>query len=182
MNIFYLDPNPRNCAQMHADKHVVKMILETAQLLSTAHRVIDGSPFITKNAIGSKLTRYVLTDERENLLYKSTHVNHPSAIWVRQSVQHYNWLYQLFHELIIEYKHRYGKVHASSKLLEILSKPPHNLVDNGFIGPTPAMDAHFIVANDPLLSYRNYYKIGKSDLLQYTKRDKPYWLLEEENE
>ena len=94
MNIFYLHPDPKKCAEMHLNKHCVKMILEYAQLLSTAHRVLDGDDYANQYN-----------------LYKATHVNHPSAIWVRQSCYNYSWLMQLLCHLCIEYTHRYGKVH-----------------------------------------------------------------------
>ena len=67
MNIFYLHKDPKTCAEMHCDKHVVKMVLEYAQLLSTAHRVLDGDEWADKAQ-----------------LYKATHKNHPSAIWARE--------------------------------------------------------------------------------------------------
>ena len=72
MNIFYLDSDPYVAAKMHCDKHVVKMILESAQMLSTAHRVLDGDEY---------------ADERG--LYKMAHKNHPSTIWVRTSTDNY---------------------------------------------------------------------------------------------
>ena len=83
MNIFYLDEDPVLAAQMHCDKHVVKMILESAQLLSTAHLLIDGDE---------------LADERG--LYKATHKNHPSSKWVRDSSENYEWLWNLFDQLL----------------------------------------------------------------------------------
>lgn len=177
MNIFYLDHDPAVCAQYHVDKHCVKMILEYAQLLSTAHRVIDGHPVEEKNAIGHRLVRYYIGDYRDELLYKSTHINHPSAIWVRQSRANYLWLYSLFAEVIKEYTYRYGKHHASESLLDVLSKPPVNIPDKPFTQPTPAMDAEFIISTDSIVNYRNYYINGKSDLIAYKKRDIPEWLL-----
>ena len=93
MNIFYLNPDPKICAQEHISKHVVKMIIEYAQLLSTAHRIIDGTLSVSLSETGRKQKRYVLPDERESILYLSTHSNHPSAVWVRQSDANYNWLY-----------------------------------------------------------------------------------------
>ena len=92
MNIFYLDSDPQKCAEMHISKHVVKMIIEYAQLMSTAHRVIDGYEEIEKRYVhGSLPARYRntkvwrLTDARDATLYKATHMNHPSAIWCRAS-------------------------------------------------------------------------------------------------
>jgi hypothetical protein len=72
MNIFYLDKSPYTCARYHCDKHVVKMILETAQLLCGAHWATGGTA-----------------------QYKPTHLNHPCAIWVRKSLSNYKWLCEL---------------------------------------------------------------------------------------
>ena len=72
MNIFYLDHDVRKCAEMHNDKHTVKMILEYAQLLSTAHRVLDGTVVIGNSKTGRKQVRYVLSDNRESILYSAT--------------------------------------------------------------------------------------------------------------
>ena len=93
MNIFYLSNDPAECARFHNDRHVIKMILETSQLLSTAHRVLDGTLSVGRSASGRKKTSYVLMDQREPVLYSATHINHPSAIWVRQSYANYVWLY-----------------------------------------------------------------------------------------
>ena len=68
MNIFYLHNDPRTCAEMHLDKHVVKMILEYAQLLSTAHRVINGTVVVGLSKTGRKQTRYVLPDHLDSIL------------------------------------------------------------------------------------------------------------------
>ena len=101
MNIFYLDKRPDDAAEMHCDKHCVKMILEYAQMLSTAHRELDGNV--------------------PDILYKSTHKNHPSTIWTRSSKQHYDWLFRLFRMLSAEYTLRYGKFHKTwNKLGKIL--------------------------------------------------------------
>ena len=75
MNIFYLHNDPRTCAEMHLDKHVVKMILEYAQLLSTAHRVLDGTQSIRQSKTGRKQTWYFINDYRDDLLYNATHIN-----------------------------------------------------------------------------------------------------------
>lgn len=175
MNIFYLDKDPHIAATYHSDKHVIKMILESAQLLSTAHRVLDGQLVIERDRANRRIKRYKFNDERDEIFYKSTHVNHPSAVWVRESTEHYRWLALLFAELLHEYTYRYGKTHASSRLLETLIVPPTNLVDRGFTPPPPAMDKEYILP-DTVSSYRNYYCKAKSDLLQYTKRPAPDWI------
>lgn len=168
MNIFYLSNNVKECAQMHTDKHCLKMIIEYAQLLSTAHRVLDGAK-VNKG--------YVLGDHHMNsIVYKATHVNHPSSIWVRQSKQNYNWLYDLWVSLMDEYSYRYGRVHASSRLMDVLKKSPRNLVSGQFTEPTPAMPDEYKVKNNSIQSYRNYYKYGKAPLHSWKDRDVPNWI------
>ena len=187
MNIFYLDHDVKKCAEMHNDKHVVKMILEYAQLLSTAHRILDGivEPGLSKT--GRKKTVYRLPDERDSVLYGATHVHHPSAIWVRQSKQNYVWLMQMWCCLLQEYTYRYGKQHACSKLVSPLSEIPHNLPDKPFTEPTPAMPDDVKILKeihtdrytiDSLLSYRNYYIKNKTHLASWKNRPVPSWYLE----
>jgi hypothetical protein len=99
MNIFYLDHDPEQAAQYHCDKHVVKMILESAQLLSTAHRVLDGVVVQGKSVSGLRnVKRWRLDNEFDSVYYSASHINHPSAVWVRASPYHYNWLHNLFAE------------------------------------------------------------------------------------
>ena len=168
MNIFYLDSDPQTCAEMHISKHVVKMIIEYAQLMSTAHRVIDGYEEIEKRYVhGSLPARYRntkvwrLTDARDTTLYKATHMNHPSAIWCRQSEANYAWLYKMWVNLLEEYTYRYGKIHACSKLLEPLKDAPKNITQKPFTPPTPAMPDDVKVPGDELASYHNYYNKNK---------------------
>jgi len=102
LNIFFVDSDPVVAAQSLVDKHVVKMILESAQLLSTAHRLLDGEEFEGKTKTGRKAKRWKLHDARENVIYSATHINHPSAVWCRQSVENYNWLVDHFFALMLE--------------------------------------------------------------------------------
>ena len=84
MNIFYLDTNPIKAAELHCDKHVVKMIIEYAQLMSTAHRVLDGELYEDRTANNRRIKRWRLNNnDMENVVYKASHINHPSAIWTR---------------------------------------------------------------------------------------------------
>jgi hypothetical protein len=164
MNIFYLDHCPQKCAQYHVDKHVVKMILEYCQLLSTAHRIIDGRETIAESKTGRKVKRWILPDERETVLYSATHINHPSAVWCRETAGNYHWLYKLLTSLCEEYTYRYGKVHKcqSSGLVEALQFPPNKVTSHElFTQPTPAMPDACKVPSDSLKSYRNYYIMEK---------------------
>ena len=184
MNIFYLDPNPRTCAEMHVDKHCVKMILEYAQLLSTAHRVLDGNQSIGLSKTGRKQVRYVLPDDLDSILYSATHINHPSAQWVRQSAQNYLWLADLLNFLCEEYTYRYGKTHkieSSGLLNKLMVYVPKNIPrDLRFTEPTPAMPDHCKVEGDSIRSYRNYYFQEKSRMWSWkgkiNSRKMPVWL------
>jgi len=184
MNIFYLDHDVRKCAEMHNDSHVVKMILEYAQLLSTAHRILDGVLSTGISPSGRKRTVYALADNRDTVLYSATHVNHPSSVWVRQSDKNYDWLFALFQALMDEYTHRYGKVHACSKLEMYLARLPENIPWTPFTEPTPAMPDDIKVLKevctdryeiDSLASYRNYYIQSKTHLANWKNRDVPEW-------
>ena len=184
MNIFYLDHDVRKCAEMHNDKHVVKMILEYAQLLSTAHRILDGVLSTGISLSGRKKSVYVLADNRDTVLYSATHINHPSAVWVRQSDKNYDWLFALFQALMDEYTHRYGKVHACSKLEMFLARLPDNIPWAPFTEPTPAMPDDLKVYKevytdryeiDSLASYKNYYIQNKTHLANWKNREIPEW-------
>ena len=182
MNIFYLHNDPKVCAEMHADKHVVKMILEYCQLLSTAHRYLDGVESVGKSASGRQMRRWVLNDSmREKTLYKATHINHPSGIWVRKSFQNYLWLHNLLVELCKEYTYRYGKIHKcqESGLVDLLVDAPKNIKNEAFTEPTPAMPEPVKISGDSVASYRNYYKMNKQHLASWkgkiASRSVPDW-------
>lgn len=176
MNIFYLDHETTKCAEYHNDKHVVKMILEYAQLLSTAHRVLDGTQYIDDSS-GRRIKRWRLDEpEMENTLYKATHVNHPSAVWARQSKNNYDWLYCLWHDLMAEYTYRYGKIHACDKLRGVLARTPKNITRRvDLTQPTPAMPDEYKVSGDSLQSYRNYYVGAKKSMAKWKNRQVPTW-------
>ena len=161
MNIFYLHTDPYKCAEMHTDKHVVKMILESAQLLSTAHHLLDGDS---------------LSEEMRNSIYKKTHESHPSAIWVRMSDEHYAWLFYLFDALLHEYTYRYGKIHSSERLLEYLCEPPKNIRAYGFCEPAQAMPEQYKHPTNSVIAYRKYYNNEKCHLFAWTKRNVPHWV------
>lgn len=183
MNIFYIDENPIQAAQWMVDKHVIKMILESAQLLSTAHRVLDGieidyvkiNPETGKSR---KAKKWVLHDGRDSVIYSATHINHPSAIWCRKSVENYNWLVEHFFALMGEYTYRYGKNHKCyGEISFMLSTPPKNLKDYDWTPMPSCMDEKYIISNNPLTNYRNYYKLGKSSIHSWKIRNPPDWIL-----
>lgn len=153
MNIFLLDKNPTVCAKYHCDKHVVKMIVETAQMLSTAHQ-LNGSPYKDK-------------------VYKATHINHPCNIWVRTAKWNYLWTAALFIELLKEYTKRYKKIHKSSRLIEYFVKycPVEK---NGKTNFVLAMPDEYKCSN-PVMAYRNYYKGEKARFAKWNYTEEPEW-------
>jgi hypothetical protein len=188
MNIFYLDPDPKTCAEMHISKHVVKMIIEYAQLMSTAHRLIDGEEYTDLTANGRRIKRWRLHDDREQLLMKASHINHPSAIWCRANHENYDWLYMMWKCLLKEYTYRYGKVHACARLVGVLFNSPKNIQRGNFFPPTPAMPPEVkVLAENPhpgrkydsLKSYHNYYINNKKHFASWqgkiNSRNIPDW-------
>jgi len=159
MNIFYLDSNPKHAAQDHCDAHCSKMMIEYAQLMSTAHRFVE-SPFADQ-------------------CYKTAHLNHPSTIWTRSSTDHYSWLFELWKELSNEFYARRGKHHASwTKLKDVLCHNPH-LPLNGFTEPPQCMPDYCKVDGDSVAAYRKYYINEKRKFASWTwpNTSPPSWWL-----
>lgn len=161
MNIFFLDENPKLSAQYHVDKHVVKMILETSQLLCGVHHMTEQ---MTYNHPSSTL----------QVPYKLSHKNHPCSIWVRKSLSNYLYLCELGLELSKEYTYRYGKRHKSQEVIEwcIINKP--NIPDIGFTEPAKAMPDEYKV-DSVVQSYRNYYMGEKYSFAKWKNREIPNW-------
>ena len=152
MNIFILDKEVEKCAEYHCDKHVIKMILESAQMLSAVVR-------LNGHDIG----------------YKLTHKNHPCTIWARESLSNYNWLVRLTRLLNYEYRYRYDKDinHKSYDLVKTLPIP--DLPDIGLTPFAQAMPEQYKNKN-AVKAYRDYYINEKSSFLTWTKRKKPKWM------
>lgn len=151
MNIFVLSKEPQIAAQCQIDKHVVKMSLESAQLLC--------SPF------------------RQGVApYKRTHYNHPCAIWLRTSIENYKWLLDHAFALTDEYNFRYGKHHKSKEVIAWCADN-YKKLDLPSKGLTPfalAMPDQYKV-EDPILSYRNYYRGDKKEMATWKVRQPPDW-------
>ena len=178
MNIFILDNDPVIAAQIQCDKHVVKMIVESAQMLSTVHRMLDGTMERRPSKSGSMIQYFYLEDEREDILYKACHFNHPSTIWTRESIHNYQWHYKHFIALCDEYTYRYGKIHATdTKLREALKHLPNN-IPVCKMTPFKLAMASFpeCITEDPVESYRNFYETKQSRFkMDWTKRQVPEW-------
>ena len=154
MNIFILDNNIKKCAQYHCDQHVVKMILESVQMLCTA---LNKKGFITP--------------------YKSTHVKHPCVLWVEESFDNFLWLKKLTIELNEEYKYRYDKSmdHKSMAVLSEISV--HSFSSTGLTPFPQAMPDCYKVSDDPILAYRKFYLGDKAKFAKWTKRNPPKWFV-----
>ena len=177
MNIFYLDTDPVKSAELHCDKHVVKMIIEYAQLMSTSHRVLDGDLYEDRTANNHRIKRWRLSDSNmENVLYKASHINHPSNIWIRSSDSHYQFVYAMFVALCNEYTHRYGRTHLTEeKLKDILQHLPNNIASADFVEPPQAMPDDVKTSN-AVDAYQNYYRVYKKDFAKWTARMTPSFM------
>lgn len=157
MNIFILDRDPILAAEYLCDKHIVKMPLESFQMLSTCHYVFNSNL---------------------DLIYKPCYINHPCNIWIRKSQSNYNWLVEHTYAMHEQKLIRYEKPHASYvKLYNVLKNPPKGLEDIGLTDFVLAMPDVYKV-NDPVQSYRNYYIGDKARFARWTEPAKvPYWFI-----
>ena len=154
MNIFVLDVDPQRAAEAHVDKHVVKMPLESAQMLCAARRLV-----------GSK------SEPR----YKLTHKGHPCTLWVCDSLQNYRWLSELGLAICREYTHRYDKIHACEAVIgECIADPP-DFDRQGMTDFAQAMPDEY-KRESAVEAYREYYRCNKLHLHSWTLRDTPEWL------
>ena len=180
MNIFLLNENPLLCAEQHCDKHVVKMVIEYAQLMSTAHRYLDGELYGELTDKGRKIKRWRHPNSNmEATLYKASHVNHPDGLWVRNSNANYNYLYDLWFKLCKEYTHRYGRLHLTQEKLEhLLRYAPKNIphADTADVKGLPLAMPDDVKGESVVNSYRRYYNKYKIDFAKYTNREEPTWL------
>ena len=157
MNIFILDNDIQKCVEYHCDKHVVKMILEYCQLLSTACHVhgiaVDG-------------------------MYKKTHVNHPCTKWVCESKNNFDYLLNLTIALLDEYTYRYGKIHASSRLIPLFKSVFDKVPNDITMTPFAIVVKDQLGTNNAVLEYRHLYKTEKRNICTWKNRDIPYWFNE----
>lgn len=161
MNIFYLNKNPKIAAEWHCDKHVVKMIIESAQMLYCAHWILD-------------------PDVIPIFAYKKAHINHPCTIWVRESYENYMWLCSLAWWLCREYTFRYAsKVHKTQEHIEwLIGHPPASIPRLGITKFRLAMPNQFKCEN-PIEAYRTFYRESKMkdrNIVYYTRRPFPEFL------
>lgn len=152
MNIFVLDTDIRKCAEYHADQHVVKMILESTQMLCT-----------------------VLNENGVQAPYKSTHVHHPCTLWTGESLENWKWLRSLALSLNEEYRYRFDRQedHSSAIVTRNLPLPP--IRDVGRTEFAQAMPDAYKVPGDAVRAYRQFYIAEKASFATWTKRPIPDW-------
>lgn len=160
MNIFYTDSDPVKAAQNLCDKHVVKMIVESCQMLSTAYRLFSPQKHLIPPTI-----------------YKPTHVSHPCTLWVSESLAHYGWLLAHAWAIEEEYQHRYHKYHACRRALHELSRTAHfsENISMEWVDPPQCMPEQYKVPDHPITAYRQYYRAEKSSFAHWTRRSAPAW-------
>ena len=181
MNIFVLDLDPQVAASYHCDRHVLKMIIEYSQLLSTAHRILDGEPYVGLSKSGRKVRRWRLPEAIDDKVYQATHVNHPCAVWARTNAPNYGWLWCLTHEVSRQYTERYGKIHkCQSVLCEQLAERP-KAFGSAIIGkytPFPLAMPDKYKSADPVESYRAYYLGEKMGFAKWAHSETPPFIQE----
>ena len=185
MNRFIIEDNPVGCAQSLCDSHVIKMVLEEGQMLSTVHRLVDGAEYTGKTKTGRnkkawKIVHGVAQSHREETLYKACHYNHPCTIWSRETRGNYEWSFKLFEAIAREYTHRYEKTHKTYQALaKYLYWPPANIDPSAEVTPFPlAMGAapECINTDDPIQSYRDFYHTKQERFkMVWSHRDPPSW-------
>jgi len=180
MNLFYLDHDLDKCAEYHIDKHVTKMVLEAAQLLTTTVWVDKYLGYVPRKLTSEELG--VLKDVKRSTpsidnriftRYLSTHENHPSAIWVRSSLEHYYWTVNYANALNDEGIYRGYKSHASCAEVNRMPEPTR-LPNVGWSTPTLAMPDQ-LKSDDAVASYRMFYMLDKAPFASWKRRGPPHW-------
>jgi hypothetical protein len=180
MNIFILDTDPVIAAQLQCDKHIVKMPLESAQMLSTAHRILDGTVEKRPSKSGKRLVNYWRHPLFDEVLYKNVHENHPCTTWTMTCADNYRWHYNHWIALCTEYRYRYGRDHLSIiKLREILYEAPKGILG---IPSTPfpqAIPEELKNPADVVSAYRTFYQTKQHRFkMKWTKREVPDWFVQ----
>lgn len=179
MNLFILSECPIEAAQMQCDKHINKMTVESAQMLSTAHRMLDGYSEKRPSKSGKRLSTYWAHPELDDVLYKAVHHHHPCTVWTMETSDNYKWHYAHFITLAEEFEHRYGKQHKTFvQLKDILKDTPKNIAVGPMTDWPLAMKANpeCMFDGEAVRSYRVYYQTKQDRFkMVWTKRSTPEW-------
>ena len=160
MNIFYVDQDPYKAAEYLCDKHVVKLVLESAQIMSTVYNLSY--------------------ENKPDFTYRTTHKNHSVVKWARECFENYQWLSRHAVGLLVEYTHRYSKVHASTEVITKCCWAPDSVPINGEMTPPAQAMPEEYRDEDPVVAYRRYYIEDKMKNIdcRWTKRERPHWIHE----
>jgi hypothetical protein len=179
LNLFILSECPIEAAQLQCNAHVTKMTLESAQMLSTAHRMLDGHAIKGLSKSGKRASTHYIHPSLDDILYKAVHFHHPCTVWTMQTSANYEWHYQHFVALAQEFTYRYGKQHRSYILLkDVLSSPPKNIKTGPLTKQLLAMKSNpeCMFPDDPVRSYRAFYQTKQDRFkMVWTKRPIPDW-------
>ncbi len=154
MNIFVLSEDVKEAAEWHVDRHVVKMPLESAQMLCTA-LILNGC---------------------NDVAYKPAHVKHPCTLWAAATRSNFEWLCRLGVELCSEYTYRYGREHASERVIRSCHEKCSHIPAGVLTSFAQAMPIEY-KGECAITAYRLYYVKGKSHLASWKHRSKPDWFL-----
>lgn len=181
MNVFVLNEDPETAAIEQCDKHIPKMVVESAQMLSTVHRMLDGIEERRESKSGKTMVKYwKLPDSREEFFYKAVHMNHPCTVWSRETSDNYIWHYRHFVALCDEYTYRFGKLHRTDALLRAgLERLPDG-INKSSMTPFPlAMKSNpeCMFPEDPVKSYKLFYQTKQSRFkMSWARgRQRPEW-------
>ncbi len=155
MNIFILDNEIEKCAQYHCDQHVVKMILESVQMLCTA---LNKKGFTTP--------------------YKSTHIKHPCVLWVEESFENFTWLQNLAIALNTEYRFRFERDSDHKSIFVLNEISNYNYDNRGLTEFAQAMPDKYKIPGNAVKAYRQFYLGEKMKFAKWTKRHSPKWIHE----
>ena len=183
MNLFYLDDDLDKCEEYHVDKHIVKMPLEAAQILTTTIWVDAYLGFVPRalnkserdyiNVVKKEIT-HLPQEARPLSPYLPMMYNHPCTIWARSSLDNHEWTHCYANALGEEYRYRYGKQHKSVTVINNLPEPT-KLPRLGFTEFGLAMPDVLKNYDDPIQSYRDYYHLDKATFASWKYREKPPW-------
>lgn len=181
MNIFILDTDPKRAAKYLCDKHIISHILESAQMLSTAHWIMllaanKKSIADFKKMRDMKDYLYENSDKKLQPPYKLTHPRHPCTIWTCQTKQNYEWHLELFKYLCEEYTLRYKKIHKSEQYYTwFKNNIPLDIPDRNLQDFPICMKEEYKISTDPVVCYKFYYIVDKSRFAKWKYTKVPLW-------
>lgn len=187
MNTFVLSLDPKEAARFHCNKHVVKMILESAQMLCAAHwlHLLESKGKTLKDfkrIRDAQQWAYENTPQDLQPPWKMSHLRHPCTVWTAENISNYSWQLRLCQSLLEEYTVRYNKRHKTETEAKWLAKNIPVNISNDYLTPFPVcMKEEYKVFKEPGIvdvveSYKNYYVKDKVRFAKWEPRSTtPEW-------